>query len=169
MEDKDLSLKEKIDILFAEKVETKKKKRKLFKIPKRGVPSKSKVKKGYMIVVRIDDNKNIDFEKQPLEDSTFRLKDKTYHSLTKEEDIFFYKQKPLIFQAVKKREPYNPELTDENPLKGANETYGQKYIMARMLKDAIKIKKSLGGWVIWIVLAIVGFFVVQYFMKKGSL
>ena len=153
--EEEISLKEKIDILFDQREEKKVKK---FKVPRRGNPSKRKLKKGYMIVMRVDDNKNVDFEKQPIEDSTYRLKQGTYHS-TEEKDIFLYKGKPLIIQPAKKLNPHNP-------LSGENETYGQKYIMARMLKDTIKMKKSSGSIIIWIVVIGAILFGVNYFLGK---
>jgi hypothetical protein len=156
--EEEISLKEKVDYLFEEKKQLERGKIKKFKIPKKGNPSKGKLKKGYTIVMRIDDNKNVDFEKQPIEDSTYKLKQGTYHSV-EEQDILLYKGKPLVIQPSKKLNPYNP-------LSGTNQTYGQKYIMARMLKDTIKMKKNAGSIIIWILVIGAAIFGVNYLINK---
>lgn len=142
------NLNDKVDEIYSAFHEMDKKKIKKFRMPKRGKVSKRQSRQGYMTVVRIDDNKNVDFEKRPIEDSTYRLKTGDYHT-AKEDDIFTYKGKPLVFQPTRKLNPYNP-------LENDNETYDQKYVMARMLGDAIKMaKKKGGGAFLWIILGIV--------------
>jgi len=106
-----------------------------FKIPMKARVNKKKLKEGYVTIVEIGENKNVSFTKEPIVDSTIKLKD-TFHTLTSD-DIFFYKGKPLIIQAKGRINPYNP-------LDGPNETYGQKYIMARMEGDKLITKKSIG-------------------------
>jgi len=139
-ETNELSLKEKVDLLYNKKSNVEKKR---FTLPRRGKISKSKIKKGYTTVMRVDDNGNIDFEKQRIQDSTYRLTTKDYH-VTEKKDILSYKGKPFIIQPTKKLNPYNP-------LDGENETYGQPYIMARMLGDTIKVKTANAKGIIWIV------------------
>jgi len=113
-----------------------KKKKKKFRIPFMARLGKKAVRKGYVTVAIIRENKNIDFIKEPIVDSTIKLDGDSFHAL-KDEDVFFYKNKPFIFQAKSRLNPYNP-------LQGKNETYGQKYIMARMEGDKIVTKKKLG-------------------------
>lgn len=127
--------------------------------------SKRQIKKGYVVVMRIDDNGNIDFEKQQVEDSTFRLKAGDYHAVNKE-DILSYKGKPLVIQPSRKLMPYNPLTTEAKPLDGSNETYGQKYVMARMLKDTIKMKKNAGNIIIWVVVIAAALFGINYFLNR---
>jgi hypothetical protein len=156
------SLTDKVNEIYGAFNEMDKKKIKKFRLPRRGKVSKRQVRKGYATIVRIDDNRNVDFEKRPIEDTTYRLKAGDYHT-TNEEDIFTYKGKPLIFQPVKKLNPYNP-------LVGENETYGQKYVMARMLGDAIKlVGKKKGGAFLWIILGIVVIGAIYFIIKnKGA-
>ena len=139
-EKKELSLKEKVDLLYNTQPKIKKKR---FKVPRKGRVSRSKMKKGFTTVMRIDDNGNVDFEKQKIQDSTYRLSTKDYH-VAEKDDILSYKGKPFIIQPTKKLNPYNP-------LDGNNETYGQPYIMARMLGDTIKVKTAGAKGIIWIV------------------
>jgi len=146
-EKKEMSLKEKVDLLYnqSDTIQTKK-----FRIPRKGKLSRSKVKKGFTTVMRVDDNGNVDFEKQRIDNSTFRLSTKDYH-VTDEKDILSYKGKPFIIQPTKKLNPYNPLTGEKNPLTGENETYGQPYIMARMLGDTIKIKSGNAKGLLWVI------------------
>lgn len=108
---------------------------------------KKKLKQGYAIVQKIDDNKGVDFVKCQVSNGTFKLED-TYHAVA-DYDIFHYRGKPFIFQPKKKLNPFNP-------LEGKNQTYGQKYIMARMTSDIIKPKLTVGnvGWWIFVLVVI---------------
>jgi len=108
-----------------------------FRLPLKARVNKAKLSKGYVTVVKIEDNTGIDFIKEPIIDGTIKLDDDTFHAV-EEFDIFNYKGKPLIFQPKSKLNPYNP-------LKGSHETYGQKYIMARMEGDKITGKKKISG------------------------
>ena len=146
------SLKERLNELEDEVVRQKRQKE--FKLPWKAKVGKKKIEKGWISVAVIHDNKNIEFQKTQIIDGTIKLKslggDVTYHSLD-EKDIFFYKNKPFIFQPKRLINPYNP-------LKNEHETYGQKYLMARMEGDKLTLKKSLGmGVGVIIVIAIIGF------------
>jgi hypothetical protein len=155
------NLTEKVDEIYNAFHEMDKKKIKKFRVPRRGRVSKRQSRNGYTTIMRIDDNGNVDFEKRPIEDSTYRLKAGDYHTVEEKDLNLSYKGKPFLIQATKKKNPYNP-------LSGVNETYGQKYIMARMLGDAIKmVNKKKGGAFIWI---IVGIIVIggAYFLLKGK-
>ena len=164
----EISLKEKMILLDNQDKEEKEKKEKVkvkkFKVPRKGVPSKRKLRQGYTIVMRIDDNKNIDFEKVPVEDSTYKLKGGTYHS-PEVKHFFTYKGKPFLIQPAKKITPHIPQMGGEHPLEGENQTSGQKYIMARMLKDTIKTKgKGGAGILIWVLVIGAGLFGINYLM-----
>jgi len=138
-----------------------KNKSKSFKLPLKARLSKYKLKNGYVIVQVLNENKSVEFRKEPIIDGTIRLDD-TYHAVT-DLDIFFYKNKPFIMQPKSKNNPANPF----RPLDGQKETYGQKYIMARMFSDEIKAnKRKISGMaiIILIVAAIVGF----YFISRGG-
>lgn len=132
----------------------KKKKPKKFRLPFKARVNKSKLRKGYITVETMNENKNIEFSREPIIDGTIKLGD-TFHAV-EEHDIFFYKGKPFIHLAKNKLNPWNP-------LSSGNETYGQKYIMGRMKTDVIMPKKTAikGVVVIGILIAIaVGYYVV---------
>lgn len=135
-----------------------KKKPKAFRLPMRAKLNKGKLKKGYVTVVVIDENKCVDFVREPINDGTIKLKD-TYHAV-EERDIFNYQGKPLIFQTKSKLNPYNP-------LKGSHETYGQKYIMSRMEGDKIISKKQI-GWGISILGLVIGAIIIYSIFFGGA-
>ena len=60
----------------------------------------------------------------------------------------------------------NPLMID--PKNEKNETYGDKYKMAKMLSDTIKVKSKGGGFIIWILLGGAALFGLNY-MMGGSL
>lgn len=159
MEKEELSLKEKVDLLFSE-VENNPKKVKNLKLPRKAKVGKRKIKKGWVGILKIDENGNISGEKQQIEDSTYKLKSGTYHALEGQEILKWNGKFPVVIQSVKKLNP-------SNFLSEVNETYGQKYVMARMLKDAIKIKNKGGNFIVWIIIIIVGFIAFNYFKSKG--
>ena len=160
----DITLKDKVDELYLAMQETNLPKTKKLKIPRKAKVRKGKSKKGWVGIIKIDENRNISGEKQQIIDSTIRLKDKTYHNISAEDMYMWGGKFPVVFQPTKKVDPYHPE-TEKPALEGKNETKGQKYIMARMIGDTIKVKAGGGAKVIfWIVgLAIAGYLVYTVF------
>lgn len=152
------TLKDEIKELKEVMKEEKTRKSKKFRLPFRARIKKTHLKKGYVTVAIIQDNKEISFTKEPIVDSTIKLTDRnygdTFHAIN-EENIFTYKGKPFVWLAKGKLNPFNP-------LAGQNETYGQKYIMARMESDKIVSKKGFGWGIIIIgiiALAALGWYV----------
>ena len=145
------------------KKETKKSKK--FRLPFKAKISNRKMREGYVTVLIIRDNRNIDFVKEPIIDSTFKLND-TIHAL-EDKNVFFYKRRPFIIQPKKKLTQYNPEIKsdekDKDPLDCPNQTYGQKYVMARMESDKLTLKKQIGWGMSIGVLVIVGIIVYSLF------
>lgn len=111
------------------------KKSKKFKLPWKAKVGNRKMREGYATIIQIEENMNIDFRKEQIKDGTIKLDD-SFHAV-RGKDIFFYKGKPVIFQAKNKLNPYNP-------LEDKHETYGQKYVMARMEGDKLTLKKKVG-------------------------
>ena len=116
------------------KEEKEKKKTKKFRLPFKAKVSKRRMREGYTTVMVVNENRNVDFTREPIKDSTYNLND-TFHAI-QSEDVLFYKGRPLVIQVKKKLNPYSSD--------GDNETYGQKYVMARMEGDKLTLKKKLG-------------------------
>ncbi len=116
-------------------------KRRKMKIPKKAKVRRGKLKKGWLGIIKIDENSNISGEKQRLEDSTIRLKDKSYHAVRGDEIGMWEGKYPVVILQTWKKNPIRVKRSKEE----TNETHGQKYIMARMLGDTIKVKAAAGA------------------------
>jgi hypothetical protein len=159
----EIPLKEKVDNLYKalnleNTQDAKNLKVKVLKMPKKSKVRKAKIKKGWVGVIKISENGNISGEKVKVEDSAFKLKDGTYHATNGQEILMWEGKFPVIVQETKK---LNPVRFNQ----GENETYGQKYVLATMLKDAIKVKGKGGGFIIWIIVAAALFFGAKYIFK----
>jgi len=116
-------------------------KKKKIKIPRKAKVRKNKLKKGWIGIIKVDENGNISGEKQKLEDSTIRLKDKTYHSIRGDEIGMWNGKYPVVILPTWRKNPIKMKRGENEK----NETHGQKYIMARMLGDTIKVKAAAGA------------------------
>lgn len=154
----DLSMKQKIDSIFNDLQTEKKKTKKHFKLPRKAKVSKNKKKKGYITLIKIKENRGLDFEKQPIVDGTVTTKEGTYHAVS-DLDTFYYKNQRWAILPTKKKNPWNP-------LDGSNETYGQQYIMAKMRADA---QKSGGGISTTTIIVIVAIIAGVYFLSQGNI
>ena len=156
---KEPSMKEKVDVIYDALKDAKKKK---IKIPRKAKVRRGKLKKGFIGVIYIDENGNIKGEKVKVEGGCFRdTKAIRYHAIDGSEVLFWEGKFPVVIQPTWKKNPLNVRkiLTRRVKKDGEeefiyNETHGQKYIMARMLADVIKIKKK-GGLSIAILIALI--------------
>jgi hypothetical protein len=132
---------------------------KKIKIPRKAKVNKGKIKKGWVGIIKVDENGNISGEKTKLLGSTFSLKDGNLHATDGTELLYWEGKFPVFVQESKS---LNPKRFNS----GENQTYGQKYVKARMLADTIKVKKGFnGGIIIWIIVAVALFFGVKYIFK----
>ncbi len=145
------------------KVKLSETKTKKLKIPRKAKVRKGKAKKGWIGVVKIDENGIISGEKQKVEDSTIRLKDKTYHAINGEEIGMWDGKFPVILLQTWRKNPLKIKRGDDK-----NETYGQKYIMARMLGDTIKVKAG-GSMGLLYILGILVALYIGYMALTGQL
>lgn len=144
--------------------EDKQTKQKKWKLPYKAKVGNAKLKKGYVTVEIINENKAIDFVREQIIDGTIKIGD-TYHAVD-DLDLFFYKGKPFVHQPKGSIYSYNPLVRQKTDLQ-SNTTYGQKYVMARMEGDKILAKKAGFGWGIGIgLLVIVG--IVVYYLLTGK-
>ena len=158
--EENLNLTQKVDKLYNLAKEGKIRK---LKIPRRAKVRMSKIKKGYIGIIRIDENGNFTGEKQKVIDSTYKVKSGVYHAIEGDEIGFWNGRYPVVFQPSWRNSPLKLKEV-ANPV---NETNIQKYIFNRMQTDAIKPKHSF-GWVIWVVILIAIVIAISYFTKKGG-
>jgi hypothetical protein len=137
-------------------------KSKKLRFPMRAKVNSSRLKKGWIGCLTVGENRIVTGEKLPVEDGAYRTKDGTYHTLDGHEILFWNGRTklPFIIQPVVKINPIDL-------VEGKNETRGQKMIMAKMLKDQIKIKDkgSMKGLLIVVVVIGVGYVLGKYVFK----
>ncbi len=133
------------------------------RIPRKARVRKRHLKRGYIGILRIDENKNITGEKQRISGSAYTTSDGITHALNLDDIVWWEGRFPIIWQPSWRNNPVNF-------LKGLekNETHGQPYIKAKMLADVIKVKAKGGSIVIWFVVAGVALFAINY-LTGGSL
>ena len=139
---------------------TSKRNRKI-KIPTKAKVNKNKIKKGWTGVLKIDENGNISGEKVQIEGGSFETTDGTYHATDGHEILFWNGKYPVIIQEAKSKNPKSFKFNE-----GTNETYGQRYIMAKMLKDTIKDKKKGNKNILIYLLIAVGIYVIGKYVLK---
>ncbi len=143
------TLKEEIKDLAKTIEESKKPKEKKFRLPWKAKVGKLKLRKGFVVVEIINENRAIDFQKKQIIDGTINING-DIHALD-DLDLYYYKGKPFVHQPKGKINPWHPLkefLNEERVYDGKvvtkNEIYGQKYVMARMKSDFITAKKTIG-------------------------
>lgn len=161
-----MNLKEKVDFLYNGLSEKEKKKLiKKLNLPFRAKVGKRKIKKGWIGILRVDENGNIAPEKRQIDQQTFTTKDGSYHATDGSEILWWMGKFPVVFQPTWKRTPLNVLAGLRN---GMSQTIADKYVLAKMKLDAIKGKKG-GSIVVWIILAIILIVGISYFAKGGSI
>ena len=149
------SLSQKIDHLTEKLEEEKTKKKPKFRMTGKAKISKQKIRKGYATICVINENKSINLTREPIKDSVVKLQDGndvTFHAVDSN-DVLNYKGKPFLIIPKIKKNPYNPATGD-------NETYGHKYILARMESEKLSLKKKMGwgvGIIGLVIAAIIGY------------
>ena len=161
--EENMSIKEQLDFLMAERLKAELPKSRPIKVPRKAKVSKSKIKKGFVGLIRIDENGNISGEKVKIADRTIKLKDGTYHATNGEEVLFWDGKFPVIIQPSWKSNPLKVKRGEDE----VNETYGQKYIMARMLGDTIKVKAKGALPLLYIVGAAIAGYVIYSLFTGG--
>ncbi len=138
-------------------------KTKNIKIPRRAKVRKRKLKKGWIGVLKIDENRNISGEKQKILGGAYMTKDGQYHVSDGREIFFWLGKFPLVIQPSWRNNPLQIDPKSEK-----NETYGDKYKMAKMLSDTIKVKSKGGNIIVWVLIGGAVLFGINYLMG-GSL
>lgn len=158
------SLKEQVDELknFKDKLTSGRDRKINLRLSSKAKVRGSRLKKGYVGVLKIDENRNITGEKVRIEGSAFNTKEGTYHATDGREIFFFEGRYPVIIQPSWKKNPLSIDPKSE-----VNETYGQKYMMAKMLQDTIKVKKKSGNIIIWIIIGVAVLVGINYLTGGG--
>lgn len=141
------TVQEKIDALWYNEENVIKKKE--LKLPWGAKVRGRKAKKGWVGIIKVDENNVMNGEKVLLRDASYITKsDGITHATDGSEMLMWQGKFPVFIQESKKNNPKNFRFNE-----GGNETYGQRYIRAKMLSEAIKAKQG-GMGIILILLAI---------------
>lgn len=133
------------------------------KIPRKAKVRRSKLKKGWVGILKIDENGNVSGEKVKISGGAFNTKSGTYHATDGRELLYWMGKFPFLVQPTWKKNPLHLRLKPNE----TNETYGDPYIKAKLLRDVIKVKKSGGGIIVWILIAIGGYIGYQFLLGGG--
>ena len=133
------NVEDKLDAILGD---TKVKKPKKFKLPFRARINKRKAKDNWITVVRINENKGVDFTKERIVDETIMVND--VPRLATGEDVLNYKGKPLMIIPSWSVKPFSPSADYHRSMKDGSNTAGYSLLLARMKMGAISNKKKLG-------------------------
>lgn len=134
------------------------------KLPRGARVKGRKLKKGYVGILKIDENGVITGEKQKVKGFTYTDSSGLTHATDGREILMWDGKFPVMLSPTWKN---NPILI--SPKSEKNETYGQPYIQAKMIESNIKVKSKGGSIIIWIVVIVVALFAINYFLKsKGG-
>lgn len=151
---------------FKRKILTDGIKKRELKIPRKAKVRGNKLKKGWIGILKVDENRNLSGEKQRVSGSAYMTNDGTYHALEGDEIIFWNGKFPVVIQFTNKNSPLSKNLNVAEEQK-ENETFGDRYKMAKMLSDTIKVKQKGGNIIIWILIGAAVLFGINYIAGGG--
>jgi hypothetical protein len=153
-------LKEKID-----KGETKEDKKKKFKIPFKARVKMRELKKNYITVLHLNNNHTGYFIKVPIDESSTMING-IPRIATTEEIIYIDGKTPLIIQPEWSVKPISISDSYEDTVRQQLTSEGFSVLLNRMKKEAIIAKKKLSGWLIFLLIAVIG--VIAFFLLGGG-
>jgi len=125
------------------------KKQKKFKMPRKGKVSPKKASKGFVTIMKINENGYIDFSKEQIKEQTVMVDG--VPRLTTPEYVLHWKKNPVVILPSWSVKPYSPEEQHDKSLIDGSNTRGYQILMAKMKSETISAKKSMGGALKWII------------------
>lgn len=142
--------------LEAEKAEALRLKEKKFKFPWGTKTSPKQAAKGYVTVIKLNENGALQFSKRLIEEQTIIMDG--IPRLATPEFVWHFKKVPVILLPNWSFEPI-PVITPENLYKKSVDdkslTTGLKIMLARMKSSQLEEKKGGKKWLLWLFLALV--------------
>lgn len=127
---------------------------KKFRLPLKARVGNRAARKGWTTVMKIGDNRQVTFEKQPIDEQTIVV-DGVPRIATSEE-ILIYKNKPLVIQPSWTTKPFSPTDNYSNAMAQGYASQGYKLLLNRMKYEQIKPKRTISGIVVFgIIIAII--------------
>jgi len=115
----------------------------------KGTPSKAKVKKGYIYVIYIRENGEIDPKAVEVEEGTTMIDG--IPRIAAAPYRLNYKGKPAIILPAWSVEPFNPLINYDETIRNQMTSQGFKLLLNRIELGAIKAKGKMSGFVIFII------------------
>jgi hypothetical protein len=141
---------------------------KLWRLPRKARLNKKLLKKNYTTVLIINENRNVDAVKLPIEDGCIMVDD--VPRMATEDYTLIFNGKPMIVLPSWSLKPFSPEENYEETVKENLTIAGRKLILAKMKLEAVNPKKKGGGGMIgWIILGLAILGIAYYFIKGGKL
>lgn len=124
--------------------------------------SRSEKKKGFVNMITLGENNEMDMVKVPVDEMTTTY-DKVPR-LAKPVHVYNWKGTPTIIQPLYTVEPVSPELLLEKAERDKTLSVGFKLLTNRQEMGEIKGKKGMPPWLIWVI--IIGIVGVAYFLLR---
>ena len=143
-----------------EEEERKQKKEKKFRLPFGSKVGKNKSRQGYVTVMKINENGNVNFKRELIKEQTIIVDG--IPRLATPEYVMRWKKNPIVIQPAWSVEPFNPAKSFEQSFKDGSNTTAYPILLARMKSETVNAtKKKIGmtGITIFglIIAAIIGY------------
>ena len=138
-------LKEIKELLKSEKKEKEKK----LKLPFRARVGKSRAKKGYIGILKLNENRTITPSRQKVEEQTVVVDG--IPRLATGDHIYQMGKHPIIILPSNSVEPITSSSLFKDSLDNSNNTKGYSLIMNRMRLDVVAKKGLSAGWIKWVI------------------
>lgn len=149
------------------KEETEKETTKKFKLPWGSRVSPRNASKGYVTMMKINENGFIDFYKEKIKEQTTMIDG--IPRLATPNYVLHWKKNPIIIQPSWSVKPFSPEENHSTSLIDGSNTKGYSILMARMKSDTTSGKKEMGSLMKWILgLGLVGIIAYAFITGGGN-
>ena len=139
-------LKEIKEILSQSKEKEKEKK---FRFPVGEKVGKSKAKKGYVTVIKINENGYLDFKKEQIKEQTIMVDG--IPRLATPQYVLHWKKNPVVILPSWSVEPFSPEQDNRMSLVNGTNIKGFSVLMSKMKTETVNAKKTMGGTWKWLI------------------
>lgn len=143
------------------------KKEKKFRLPFGKKVGGGQKKKNYVTICKLNENGQINFKKVQIIDQTFMEDD--IPRLAAAGYVMYWKKNPFIILPSWSVEPFSPMEHYKNSLITGTNTVGYSLLLAKMKKEQIGTKKSMGAILPWIIgVGLAGIIIYAIFFSGGS-
>ena len=145
--------------------EKEKKKEKKFKLPSKARLNRKNLKDNYVTVLYLKNNRTAEFMKLPIDESSTMVNG-IPRIATADEVLYLDGKTPLIIQPEWSVKPFSPSDNYEEAVKMQLTSEGYTVLINRMKKEAIATKKKMPGWIIIVIIAVIG--IAGFFLLGGT-